>query len=132
MFYPSPWHLPQTAEAIININTTMCLSLSILLNQFRNERRPAGLVAGADAGAVVAVKVFVKRNEVAPVRILLKFLRAAEDRTTAMFILQKYSREPLRDFTGDLPEVQADRPSRWETRLCNYRRERSEIFAATR
>ena len=82
--------------------------LSILLNQFRNQRGPAGLVAGADAGAVVAMKVFVKRDQVAPVGIFLEFFRAAEDRAPAMFILQKYSRQALGDFSGDLPQVQVD------------------------
>ena len=34
----------------------------------------------AESRAVVAVKVFVERNEVAPVRIVLKALDAAEHR----------------------------------------------------
>ena len=47
------------------------------------KRGPTGLVAGADAGAVVAVEVFVERHEIAPMRVVLKFLRAAENRPAA-------------------------------------------------
>src|SRR5690606_17146705 len=36
----------------------------------RDERRPAGLVAGATAAAVVAVEVLVEEHVVAPVRIV--------------------------------------------------------------
>ena len=35
---------------------------------------PAGLVAGAEAGAVVAVEVLVEQQAVAPVRIVLELL----------------------------------------------------------
>ena len=46
-----------------------------LLNQLGHERRPPRLVRRAEPRAVVAVEVFVERNEVAPVRIVLKALR---------------------------------------------------------
>ena len=83
--------------------TLETLSLSVLLNQFRHQGSPAGLMTGAEAGAVVAVKVFMKRDQVAPVRIILEFLRTAENRAPAMFIPHEYSRQPLGDFPGDLP-----------------------------
>ena len=35
-----------------------------------DQRRPAGLVAGAEAAAVVAVEVFVEQDQVAPVRVV--------------------------------------------------------------
>ena len=40
------------------------------MKQVRHQRRPAGLVAGADAAAGVAVEVFVEQHQVAPVRIV--------------------------------------------------------------
>src|SRR5262245_53472399 len=43
--------------------------LPALLEQFRHQPRPAGLMAGADAGASVAVEVLVEEDQVAPVRI---------------------------------------------------------------
>ena len=38
------------------------------LDQISNECRPAGLVAGAETGAVVPVEVFVEQDIVAPVK----------------------------------------------------------------
>src|SRR5437879_12663902 len=40
-----------------------------LLEQLRHESGPAGLMARADAGAVVAVEVFVQPDEVPPVGV---------------------------------------------------------------
>jgi hypothetical protein len=40
-----------------------------------------GLVAGAESGAIVAVEVFVELQAIAPVRILLEFRGAAENRS---------------------------------------------------
>jgi hypothetical protein len=37
----------------------------------------------SNAGAIVAVEVFIEWHEVAPVRIVLKLLHAAEDRSPA-------------------------------------------------
>ena len=42
------------------------------LRERGDEARPPGLVAGAEAGAVVAVEVLVERNAIAPVRVLLE------------------------------------------------------------
>ncbi len=49
-------------------------SLAALLQKFSDQTCPACLVAGTDAGARVAVKVFVKENVIAPVFIGLKLL----------------------------------------------------------
>ena len=46
-------------------------------------------MTGADAGTVVAMKIFVERNQVAPVRIVLKLLGAAEDRPPPVLIAGK-------------------------------------------
>ncbi len=62
-------------------------------------------MAGSDAGSVVAVKVFMKGNEIAPVGIGLKLLRAAENRLAAVAAAEKDARESLRDFTSDFPKV---------------------------
>ena len=40
-------------------------------------------MAGAEAGAVVAVEVFVEIDQIAPVRVFLELPRAAVDRTPA-------------------------------------------------
>ena len=61
-------------------------SVPVLLNQFCHQRGPAGLVAGADAGAVVAVEIFVEGDQISEVRVGLKLFRAAKDRTAAVLV----------------------------------------------
>ena len=62
---------------------------SALDQKFRHERRPAGLMAGADTRAGVAVEVLVEWNEVVPQRVRLKQLDAAKDRTPAVRVPEK-------------------------------------------
>src|SRR5688572_13232925 len=50
---------------------------------------PASLVAGAKPSAVVAVKILVKQEAVAPVRIVLELLRAAEDGAVTGAVLEE-------------------------------------------
>ena len=77
----------------------------ILLDQFRDQGGPARLMAGTDAGAVVAVKIFVERDEIAPMIIALELFRPAEDRPAAGVVTQKDSRQPLRNLAGHIPEI---------------------------
>ena len=53
---------------------------------------PAGLVAGAEAGAVVAVEVLVEQQQVAPVRVGLELLDAAVHRPAAVLVRAGTSR----------------------------------------
>ena len=53
----------------------------VLLDEFGNQSGPAGLMARADPGAVVAMEVFVERDQIAPVWVVLEFFRAAENRS---------------------------------------------------
>src|SRR5262249_59513502 len=48
-------------------------------DQVRDEACPAGLVAGAEAGTVVAVEVLVEGDELAPVRVLVEARGSALD-----------------------------------------------------
>src|SRR5262245_49986310 len=50
---------------------------------------PAGLVIGAQAGPGVPVEVFIKQDEVAPVRVILKLPSAAVERTPAVLVFEK-------------------------------------------
>ena len=77
---------------------------SDLLNELGDQSRPSRLVAGADAGTRIAVEVFVEWDQVVPVRIGLKCFDIAEHGTTGFVVVEKESREPHRDFLGDLPE----------------------------
>src|SRR5437588_922363 len=53
----------------------------VLEEQRGDQRRPAGLVAGAKAGAVVAVEILVKGNVISPVRVALEVVAIAPDGT---------------------------------------------------
>src|SRR5690242_17265259 len=81
-----------------------CGSSSALLQKFRDEAGPAGLVARTDARTVVAMEVFVEGNQVAPVRIILEFRGRAKDRPSFVGVSQEDARQPFRDLTGDLPQ----------------------------
>src|SRR6266446_1989750 len=79
--------------------------LTALFDQFCDETGPAGLMASADPGAIVAVKVFVEKDEIAPVRIALKKLGAARHGPAALRIAEKNVNEPPGNFGGYLPKI---------------------------
>src|SRR5215510_10405263 len=74
------------------------------IEQDGDDARPSRLVAGAEAGAVVSVEVFVEQNEIPPVRVVLELRGAAVDRTAAAPVPEKDGSEPPRDLVGDLEE----------------------------
>src|SRR5437016_4669413 len=76
-----------------------------LLQEFGDQARPAGLMAGAQAGAVVAMKVFVEEGQVAPVRTGRVPFLIAVDGTTAFRVAQEGARQAAREFRRDFPEV---------------------------
>src|SRR5262249_20444576 len=78
--------------------------LMVLLDELGAQSGPAGLVARTDSGAVVAVEVFVKRNQIAPMRVVLKFFSAAEGGSLPIRVQEEDLHEPTRNFSGDLPE----------------------------
>src|SRR5512135_963866 len=65
------------------------------LDGLGHEPGPAGLMAGAEPGSVVAVEVFVEEDVIAPVRIALKFLRAAVDGSPALLVAQEDPAQPV-------------------------------------
>src|SRR5687768_15950899 len=77
-----------------------------LLDELGHEAGPPGLVAGAEAGAVVAVEVLVEQDEVAPVRILLEGPAAAVHGTRAVGAAQEDPGEALGQLGRHVPEVQ--------------------------
>src|SRR3989442_9790753 len=62
-------------------------------------------MAGADPGAIIAVKIFVEKNEIAPMRIALKKLGVARYGPAAVRIAEKNVNEPPGNFGGYLPEI---------------------------
>ncbi len=61
----------------------------LLLKEFCDEPSPAGLMAGANAGPVVPMKVFIEEDVVAPVRIALESVLGAEDGPSPGVIAQE-------------------------------------------
>jgi hypothetical protein len=66
-----------TPPQIVSFSLDQLHSLTALLNKLGNQSRPSGLVARPDASAIVAMKVLMEIDEVAPVWIVLKFLDPA-------------------------------------------------------
>src|SRR5215469_4363539 len=74
-------------------------------DQRRHQPGPSGLVTGADAGAIVAVEIFVEQKIVPPVRVALELLSDAEHWPPAALVAQKDPGQPIGDFAGDLEQV---------------------------
>ena len=55
---------------------------------FVNERRPARLMARAEACAIITVEIFVEEY-IFPVRIVLEYVRTAVNRAMTVFVWQE-------------------------------------------
>jgi hypothetical protein len=75
------------------------------LDQRCHESSPPSLVTGADAGPVVAVKIFVEEQVITPVRVALEFLRAAKHWPMAGRIAQKDPGQSVSDLARDLEQI---------------------------
>src|SRR5262245_42014548 len=80
---------------------------SIVEEQRGDQRCPAGLMAGTEAGAVVTVEIFMKGNVIPPVRVALEIVVVAPDGAApaAGGVAQEDVREPPRQVRGDLAQV---------------------------
>src|SRR5277367_4948302 len=79
--------------------------LSALLNQFRDQCGPAGLVTCTDSGTVIAVEIFIKKDQVLQVRITLKKFGAARDRTASILIANENMHETAGNLGCHFPEI---------------------------
>src|SRR5215471_16138898 len=82
--------------------------LPSIVEEHRSDQRcPAGLMAGADAGAVISVEVFMKRNVIPPMRIGLKVVVVAPNgaSTAAGRVAQEDVRQPTRQVRGNFAQV---------------------------
>src|SRR5439155_9780966 len=66
---------------------------------------PAGLVAGPDPGAVVAVEVLVEQDQVAPVRVVAQDRLSTVYRPVPVGVGAEAADEPVADFAGHLVKV---------------------------
>ena len=85
----------ETVSVICKLCSSCVELSSILLDQFRYQTSPASLVARANAGAVVTVEILMERDQIAPVRVILEFFSAAENRSSLICILQEDAHQPL-------------------------------------
>jgi len=69
-----------SSDSAVSLSLAQLHSLAALLNELGNQSRPSGLVARSDASAIVAMKEFMKVDEIAPVWIALKFIEPAINR----------------------------------------------------
>ena len=73
-------------------------------DQLGDETRPAGLMARAEPGAVVAVEVLVEEDVVLPGRVGLEPLDPAEARPPSVLADEEERDQPLAEVGGDLVE----------------------------
>src|SRR6516165_11761558 len=75
-----------------------------------NNPGPSGLMASAEAGAVVAVEVFIEQDEIPPMRILLKLPCSPVNRPPLVLVVEKDVVRPVRKLLSDL--IQCHLPAR--------------------
>src|SRR2546425_3942748 len=80
-------------------------SFPALLQQFRNQAGPASLVAGADTSTIIAMEIFMKEDELPPMRIALEDFDTTGHRAPTILPAQEDTREPPGYFRRDLPQV---------------------------
>jgi hypothetical protein len=82
-----------------------CIEEAVKLDKYGNESCPAGLVAGAQPGTIVAVEVFKEVDVVAPERITLEFFHTAIDGSPTNFVAQEDAGEPVSNLFAHFKEV---------------------------
>ena len=75
------------------------------VDAFGHQAGPPRLMRRADPCSVVTMEVFIKQEQVTPVRILLKFFHAAEYRPASVRPTQKEMSEPTRELIGDIAQM---------------------------
>jgi len=75
------------------------------LHKLGDKPRPTCLVAGAEAGSVIPMKIFVEQDAVLPMGILLELACASVNRTAAMLVPQEDPRQAVRNLASDLEQV---------------------------
>jgi len=90
---------------LANFQGALGIHRAIKLDELGYQPGPAGLMAGAQSGTVVAVEVFVEQDVVTPVGIALESFRAAIHRPPAMLVAGEYPSEPVADLFANLEEV---------------------------
>src|SRR4051812_42412761 len=77
-----------SAHATAQVQRVLGAYEAEVAHQERDRASPPGLVARTQAGAVVAMKVFMEQHEVAPARVVLKLVHPTVDRSAIVRITQ--------------------------------------------
>ena len=77
---------------------------SRLFQEFSDQASPAGLMAGAKTGAIIAMKVFVELYEIAPMGVVLERGQISIHGTPSGVVAKKDVIEAPGNFRSDLPE----------------------------
>src|SRR6266566_9078520 len=101
------------ADLDLVFTTRSEIPFAALLKQLRHHAGPSRLMAGADATAIVSMKILVEENQILPVRIMLELVRSSMNRPQSVLIAQEGSRETPRDLLRNFPErEEVPRPCR--------------------
>ncbi len=92
-------------EALARLEKPYRVQQTVQLDQLGHVSGPAGLMAGPEPGAVVAVEVLVEEHVVAPVRIGLEFLRGAVDGAPSLPVAGEHPDQPVGDLLAHLEQV---------------------------
>jgi hypothetical protein len=76
--------------------------LAVFLQQHGDQAGPAGLVAGAQAIAVIAMKIFIEQDQLAPVRVRQEQRLVAVERAAALLDAQEEADQAVGQVVGDL------------------------------
>lgn len=79
-------------------------ALTALLQEIGHYTCPTGLMAGADPCAILTMEIFVEEHEVAPMRVLLKFLDPSVHSPAPLVVPEEYVGQAAGEFCCDLPE----------------------------
>src|SRR3954447_24790169 len=77
-----------------------------LLHQLGDNSSPPGLMTGSKAGTGISMEVFMKENQVAPVRIGLELFEIAEHRPSTFCVSKKNVGHAAGQFTRNIPKCQ--------------------------
>ena len=83
---------------------TRRLVLANLLEELGDEGRPPGLVRRSKSGARIAMKILVKEEQIAEMRVALELLDGTVKGTASVRIRSENGDQPARKVARDLPE----------------------------
>src|SRR5512147_2163486 len=78
---------------------------AVEMDHSRDKAGPSSLMAGANSSTVITVEVFIEEDVIAPVWVLLKFLRPTEHGSAPIFIAQEDILEAGRNFPAHFKQV---------------------------